>query len=181
MPLPRTLCRFPLQAAAMRSLPRSGLVQCPLCERSCSSGRFLCRFWLDLSHSCSIRVSSEPSQLRVPRTELGPLLYSGEPWSNLLLPRSTPSIPVGPFSSPCACTWRASYDPIRSVDSCQNGHHLQSPVPAALWGNTLRRARPQGASEASELKGQIRAPAAVDATNNTSWGLNPVRRRRNLC
>ena len=27
MPLPRTLCRFPLQAAAMRSLPRSGLVQ----------------------------------------------------------------------------------------------------------------------------------------------------------
>lgn len=27
MPLPRTLWRFPLQAAAMRSLPRSGLVQ----------------------------------------------------------------------------------------------------------------------------------------------------------
>ena len=31
MPLPRTLCRFPLQAAAMRSLPRSGLVQSALC------------------------------------------------------------------------------------------------------------------------------------------------------
>jgi len=31
MPLPRTLCRFPLQAAAMRSLPRSGLVQSVLC------------------------------------------------------------------------------------------------------------------------------------------------------
>jgi hypothetical protein len=32
MPLPRTLCRFPLQAAAMRSLPRSGLVQASLCR-----------------------------------------------------------------------------------------------------------------------------------------------------
>ncbi len=32
MPLPRTLCRFPLQAAAMRSLPRSGLVQSLLCR-----------------------------------------------------------------------------------------------------------------------------------------------------
>ena len=31
MPLPRNLCRFPLQAAAMRSLPRSGLVQSALC------------------------------------------------------------------------------------------------------------------------------------------------------
>jgi hypothetical protein len=32
MPLPRTLCRFLLQAAAHRSLPRSGLVQGPLCR-----------------------------------------------------------------------------------------------------------------------------------------------------
>jgi hypothetical protein len=91
MPLPRTLCRFPLQAAAMRSLPRSGLVQQTLYEpieieasqRCCCvvlDGGFW--HWLDSTLALSLprhRPSGGVSILRSFRGQDGKLRAVGHP------------------------------------------------------------------------------------------------------
>ena len=71
MPLPRTLCRFPLQAAAMRSLPRSGLVQGLLCEFPPGhvlpvTRQTLGAFQAFPQHCFVMPVASSPRELRLP-------------------------------------------------------------------------------------------------------------------